>query len=197
MELDHVIVFVTGPEAVAPLFPGFVLAPGMRHAGQGTHNRRMLFPRSYVEVVWIDDPDDERRSGLGGAPRFRPDATCPFGVVLRGTVSEPDRQRYVPYQVPAGGPALLLLDAALRDPSQPFIAVQEDGGAPRWPEIPQHSSGARAIRRALLRNPTVPDLGAASPRDVRFESGRARLRLEWDGTAPPWELPGREGLCPD
>ena len=33
MELDHVIVFVTGPEAVAPLFPGFILEPGIRHTG--------------------------------------------------------------------------------------------------------------------------------------------------------------------
>jgi len=97
----------------------------------------------------------------------------------------------VPYRVPAGGPALLLLHTALRDASQPFVAVREDEGAPPHPEIPQHPSGARAIRRALFRSPTVPDLGAASPRDVRFEPGRARLRLEWDGPAPPWELPGR------
>jgi hypothetical protein len=191
VELDHVIVFVTGPEAVAPLFPGFVLDPGTRHAGQGTRNRRVLFPRSYVEVVWIDEPDDEQRSGLGGAPRFAPGAPCPFGVVLRGTVGERVRKLYVPYQVPAGGPALLLLDAALRDASQPFVAVREDGGAPRWPEIPQHPSGAQAIRRALFRSPTVPDLGGASARDVRFELGRAGLRLEWDGPAPARELPDR------
>ena len=193
MELDHVIVFVVGPEAAASLFPGFVLEPGIRHTGQGTRNRRVLFPGSYVEVVWIDDPDARQRSGLGGASRFRPGATCPFGVVLRGTVREPDRERFVSYQVPAGGPALLLLDAALRDPSQPFVAVREDGGAPRWPEIPQHPSGARAIRHVWLRSPTVPDLGAASPRDVLFESGRARLRLEWEGPVPPWELPKEEG----
>jgi hypothetical protein len=189
MELDHAIVFVTGPEAVAPLFPGFVLEPGIRHAGQGTRNRRILFRSNYVEVVWIDEPDEQRRSGPGGALRYAPGAPCPFGVVLRGTVDEPDRKRYVPYRVPGGGPALLLLEAALRDPSQPFVAVREDGGAPRWPEIPQHPSGARAIRRALFRSPTVPDLGAASPCDVRFELGRARLRLEWDGPTPPRELP--------
>jgi hypothetical protein len=35
VELDHVIVFVAGPEAVAPLLPGFVLDPGIRHGGQG------------------------------------------------------------------------------------------------------------------------------------------------------------------
>jgi hypothetical protein len=189
VELDHVIVIVAGPEAVAPLFPGFVLEAGIRHAGQGTRNRRILFPRNYIEAVWVDDPDERLRSGLGGAARWAPDAPCPFGVVLRGTVSASDRQRYVPYQVPAGGPALLLLAAALRDASQPFVAVREDGGAPGFPDIPQHPNGAQAIRHALFRGPTVPDLGAASPRDVRFALGRARLRLEWDGPAAPWELP--------
>lgn len=188
MELDHVIVFVNGPEAAASLFPGFVLEPGIRHTGQGTRNRRVVFPGSYVEVLWIDDPDARQRSRLGGASRFPPGAPCPFGVVLRGTVGEPDRQRFVSYQVPAGGPALLLLDAALHDPRQPFVAVREDGGAPQWPEIPQHPSGARAIRRVRLRSPTVPDLGSVSPRDVQFEPGRARLRLEWEGSAPAWEL---------
>ena len=181
MELDHVIVFVTGPEAVASLFPGFVLDQGMRHTGQGTRNRRVLFPRNYVEILWIDDPDQERRSGLGFAPRFAPDAPCPFGVVLRGTVGEPDRERFVPYQVPAGGPALLLLDAALHDPSQPFVAVREDSGAPRalrsrstraapWP------SDARCCAARPSRT-SVPRLQATSG----SSPGRARLRLEWDG----------------
>jgi hypothetical protein len=181
MELDHVIVFVTGPETVASLFPGFVLDQGMRHTGQGTRNRRVLFSRNYVEILWIDDPDQERRSGLGFAPRCEPDAPCPFGVVLRGAVGEPDRARFVPYQVPAGGPALLLLEAARHDPNQPFVAVREGSGASRALEVPQHPSGALAIRRASLRSPTGPDLGAAAPGDVRFESGPARLRLDWDG----------------
>jgi hypothetical protein len=181
MELDHVIVFVAGPEAVASLFPGFVLDHGIRHTGQGTRNRRVLFSRNYVEIVWITDDDQERHSGLGFAPRCAPDAPCPFGVVLRGTVDEPDRERYVPYQVPAGGPALLLLGAALHDPSRPFVAVREESGAPRALEIPRHPSGAVAVRRALLRSPNLPDLGAATPRDVRFEPGSARLLLEWDG----------------
>jgi hypothetical protein len=181
MELDHVIVFVAGPEAVASLFPGFVLDRGMRHTGQGTRNRRVLFSRNYIEILWIDDADQERRSGLGFARRCEPDAPCPFGVVFRGTVGAPDRERYVSYQVPAGGPALLLLEAALHDPSRPFVAVREESGAPRDLEIPQHPSGAVAIRRALLRSPTVPDLGAATPGDIRFEPGPARLVLEWDG----------------
>jgi hypothetical protein len=190
VELDHVIVFVAGREAAERLFPGFVLEAGIRHVGQGTRNRRVVFARNYVEAVWVD-PEVGRRGGPGGAARYAPGAACPFGVVLRGTVFERDRERYVPYQVPAGGPALLLLEASLRDASQPFVAVREDGGAPAWPEIPQHPNGVRGVRTALICSPTVPDLGATCPRDVRFRLGRPRLRLEWEGPAEPWELPGR------
>ena len=69
MELDHVIVCVAGPDAVAPLFPGFVLDAGTRHIGQGTRNRRVVFARNYVEVLWVDDPEAERTGGLGFAAR--------------------------------------------------------------------------------------------------------------------------------
>ena len=84
VELDHVIVCVAGPEGVAPLLPGFVLDPGIRHGGQGTRNRRVFFPRNYVEILWVEDAEARRRSGLGGAARWAPGAPCPFGVVLRG-----------------------------------------------------------------------------------------------------------------
>ena len=194
MELDHVIVFVAGPESVAPLFPGFVLDPGIRHVGQGTCNRRVFFPRNYVEIVWIEDSEARRRSGLGGAARWAPGAPCPFGVVLRGIVGEHDRERYEPYQVPAGGPALLLLGSALHDPRQPFVAVREDGvrlGA-GYSAAPERRPGHPTC---AVAQPTIPDVGTASPRDVRFELGRARLRLEWDGPVAPWEHPDRNDCC--
>ena len=176
MELDHVIVFVAGPEAVASLFPGFVLDQGMRHTGQGTRNRRVLFARNYVEILWIDDADQERHSGLGFAPRCAPDAPCPFGVVLRGTVGEPDRERYVPYQVPAGGPALLLLEAALHDPSRPFVAVAEDAwraAGPRDPAAPERRRG-RPPRAAAQPDPPGPRC-----RDSSATSGSSPDRHGW------------------
>jgi hypothetical protein len=185
VELDHVIVFVAGPGAVAALFPGFVLDAGVRHVGQGTRNRRVVFTRNYIEMVWIEDAAEERRSGLGFGPRCAPAAACPFGVVLRGPVEE-NRDLYRSYRVPGGGPALLLLESTLRDGAQPFVAVHESGEVRAWPEIPRHPGGARAVRRAVFHSPTVPDLGGATPDDVGFECGPAGLRLEWDGAAPPW-----------
>ncbi len=193
MELDHVILFTSGPGGEAERFPGCVIDPGHRHDGQGTRNRRVFLARSYVEVLWIEAPEEERRTGLGFAARCAPGAACPFGVVLRGRVPGPDRERFVPYQVPGGGPALLLLAAAQQDPNQPFVAVRETAAeniSRRDAGLLLHPCGARDIRRAAYRSRTVPDLGSAMPRDVAFEAGEARLELEVDGLAVPWVFSG-------
>jgi hypothetical protein len=102
VELDHVILVVPGPDHAAARLPGCTLDQGTRHAGQGTSNRRAFFHRSYVELLWIDAPEDERRSGLGFAERATPGAACPLGVVLRGQVPGLDRTLFTSYTVPDG-----------------------------------------------------------------------------------------------
>ena len=183
VELDHVIVFLPGPAAADPYrFPGGVPDPGRRHTGQGTRNRRVLYARSYVELLWVDDGAEHDRTGLGFAPRCaRPPRACPVGVVLRGPVPDEERERYVGYTVPAGGPRLLLLRAALERPDLPFVAVFETAGvAP-----PPRPADAEDVVTATLRSPAVPDLGALRPRDVVFEAGDPQLRLAVDGLAEP------------
>jgi hypothetical protein len=199
LELDHVMVFVPGPDAIeSTWFPGCTVEPGQRHAGQGTGNRRVVFPRSYVELLWVDDPAAHERTGLGFGPRSaREPGACPFGVVLRGRVPERDRGRFTPYVVPGGGPSLLLLRATLDRPELPFVAVGEAADedlASRWPThrfdpaFLHHPGGARGIRRATLRSTALPDLGALRPRDVAFAPGPPGLRLEVDGVGGPWTV---------
>ncbi len=199
LELDHVIVFVPGPDAIAPAwFPGCTVEPGQRHTGQGTRNRRVVFPRTYVELLWVDDPQVHARTGLRFGPRCaREPGACPFGVVLRGEVAEPDRGRFTPYVVPGGGPSLLLLRTALDRPELPFVAVGETAGGPlsaRWPShrtdpaFLHHPGGARGIRQATLRSAALPDLGSLPPRDVAFAPGPPGLRLEVDGVGAPWTI---------
>jgi hypothetical protein len=179
LELDHVMVFVPDPEAIEPgWFPACKFEPGQRHMGQGTRNRRVVFPRSYVELVWIDDSEVHEGTGLRFGSRCAREAgACPFGVVMRGAVPDPDRAHFVGYVVPAGGPSLLLLRAALDRPELPFVAVGQtaDGAVPtRWPShrfdpaFLHHPSGARGIQRATIRSRTLPDLGSLRPRNVTF-----------------------------
>jgi hypothetical protein len=60
LELDHVILFLDGPDGCAGLdavaAAGLALDPGVRHVGQGTRNRRLVFPDRYVELLWVDEP---------------------------------------------------------------------------------------------------------------------------------------------
>jgi hypothetical protein len=175
LELDHVMVFVPDPDAVEPgWFPGCTYEPGQRHTGQGTRNRRVVFPDNFVELVWIDDADAHERTGLRFGPRCaRRAGACPFGVVLRGAVPEQDRARFAGYVVPAGGPSLLLLRAALDRPELPFVAVGESDGVPtprprdRFdPAFLQQPGGVRGIRRATISNRVLPDLGSLRSHEV-------------------------------
>jgi hypothetical protein len=196
VELDHVILVVPGPDHAAARLPGCTLDPGRRHTGQGTSNRRAFFHRSYVEVLWVDAPTDERRSGLGIAELAAPGGACPFGVVLRGQVGGPDRALFTSYTVPDGsGMTLLLLAAALSDPRLPFVAVWETAEAElssRWPvrrvspELLAHPAGIRDIARVRIQSPAVPRLGGVRPRDVEFAAGVAKLRLDLVGAPNTW-----------
>lgn len=117
-QLDHLIVFLTGPDDIESLFPesgDLILDPGTRHVGQGTRNRRVIFDDCYVELVWVDSPVEARASGLHFEDRCM-GAACPFGVVFRGR--DPDVPGFVQYTVP-DGPTLKIMD----DPCSPFVAV--------------------------------------------------------------------------
>ena len=187
MELDHVIVFVAGPESVAPLFPGFVLDPGIRHVGQGTCNRRVFFPRNYVEIVWIEDSEARRRSGLGGAARWAPGAPCPF-VSCCG-----NRRRARPRAVRAlPGPgwrssaccwALHCLTHA--NPSSRFGRTGVRLGA-RIFRSTRAAPGACDVRCCAAR-PSRRWYGVPTRRPVRARAGAAAA--EWDGRSPRGSTP--------
>jgi hypothetical protein len=90
VELDHLFVCVSagGPEAERLAELGLTEGPPNRHSGQGTACRRFFFANAYLELVWVDSPEEvqgevarplhlvERWSGRGTQ-------TCPFGVILR------------------------------------------------------------------------------------------------------------------
>jgi hypothetical protein len=172
--LDHLIVFLPGPvTAVA----GLVLDPGTRHLGQGTRNRRILFPDDFIELLWVDVPADARASGLRFVERCTGDG-CPFGIVLRGRL--PDRSGFVDYSVP-DGPTLLVRD----DPATPFLAVNETDDpdllrpahrAPEW------VNAGTALERAEIRCPVHPDVEVPG---VSFTTGEPRLTVTLAGRAEP------------
>jgi Glyoxalase-like domain len=97
-ELDHVFLWVSAgaPEAEGLVALGLTEGQPNRHPGQGTACRRFFFANAYLELVWVESPEEargevarplrlwERWSGRGAG-------ACPFGVILR--------------PAPPGGPA--------------------------------------------------------------------------------------------
>jgi Glyoxalase-like domain len=182
LELDHVIVFLRGPRevgAVRSQLAGLALDDGVRHVGQGTRNRRIVFPESYVELLWIDVPADARRSGLRFAERCAGTA-CPFGVVLRGRL--PQRRGFVEYAVPSG-PVLLVAD----DPRMPFVAVHEAGEPPSRRFAGPLPNRAHSIERVEIAAAATPaDLDVPG---VSFVAGGPALALTITGLDRPVRLP--------
>ena len=178
LELDHLIVFLRGPEDVDA--PGLVLDEGTRHVRQGTRNRRIVFPDSYVELLRVDSPAEARATGLRFVERCAGEA-CPFGVVLRGWL--PDAAGFAEYTVPAG-PRLLVRD----DPRAPFLAVHEtddlDALRPARRMAPEVVNSTTAIERVEIACGTAPD-DLAVP-GVVFVVGEPRMTVTLAGAEPLW-----------
>ncbi|MCO1657337.1 VOC family protein [Pseudonocardia humida] len=183
LELDHLIVFLPGPDRCAGLdrvaAADLVLDRGIRHVGQGTRNRRIVFPDSYVELLWVDSPAEARASGLRFEERCDGRAR-PFGVVLRGRA--PEHPGFVTYAVPAG-PTLRVLD----DPAAPFLAVHEaadlDPLRPARRMDPEVVNAATGIAHAeIVGAGAGAALGIAGAlRGVSFADGEPALRLALRG----------------
>jgi len=181
LEIDHLIAFLPGPPdptELSELSKGFFLDEGTRHVGQGTRNRRIRFPRHYIELLWIDEPSAEEASGLEFAARCARTA-YPFGVVLRGTVPEGHFRRYT---VP-DGPTLAIHEGT---PDMPFLAIAElsddELGGLRHTLTPPHKSGAKGIVAARMTGAVAP--GPALPGVSITPTGDPSLRLLLDSGTP-------------
>jgi hypothetical protein len=181
LELDHAIRFVPSPDVD---LPGFTVEPGRVHTGQGTRNVRVLFERNYLEVAWIEHPDQVAARGLDFLGRCaRPATACPFGCVLRGSIPAPLRARFVPYPLP-DAPGFVLQLLAEQPADAPFIAVFEMTDCEAsWPlrrgggHYLVHPNGAARLVRATLTAPApAPIEGIA---DVAFAIGAPRLELDF------------------
>jgi hypothetical protein len=176
LHLDHLIVFRRAPAATD--VAGLLLDPGLRHTGQGTRNRRIVFPDAYLELLWIDDPAAARASGLRFAERCS-GAACPFGVVLRGRL--PDRTGFVDYTVP-DGPTLLVRD----DPTAPFLAVHETDDPDRLRPVrrmgPEWINHGTALEHAEITCATHPEIVVPG---VSFQTGEPLMTVTLTGRAEP------------
>ena len=155
MDLDHVFCMVTPDDGWAARLAaaGWHLDAGMTHAGQGTRNRRLRWPGCYLELVWVHDSAEARHNALRLDRRagWRRTGASPFGIGLRGRLTEAERHDYWLYD---GLPMPVWVHRDNEDaPERPFVFVLD---------LPEH------------RPPTVVSPGA--PRVLRH-TGPAPARL--------------------
>lgn len=173
MELDHLFLFTRsdGPEIELLAQMGFVETYRRAHPGQGTANVCYCFDNLYLELLWVQDPDEVRsapiaRTKLLERSRWRNNGACPFGIAWRGdepTFGQPTWPFQPPY-LPAGVSIPVATDSD--DPSQPMMFRSPGSAAPvDWPADRrgslQRSSGFGAVTAVRLDLPEKALAGAA------------------------------------
>jgi hypothetical protein len=91
LELDHIVCMVDDLDRIAArleqdLWP---LDAGVTHPGEGTRNRRLLWPEQHLELLSVVDPEEARSSALGLDRRagWRLTGASPFGLGFRGALT--------------------------------------------------------------------------------------------------------------
>ncbi|MBV9005241.1 MAG: VOC family protein [Solirubrobacterales bacterium] len=127
LELDHVFCVVDDLDHTAALLEqdGWVLDAGTVHTGQGTRNRRLLWPEHYLELLRVVDPSEAFANPLRLDRRaeWRSTGASPFGLVLRGQLADRQRQHFIAYD--DLGPRLWVHRDNLEAPARPQVFVFE------------------------------------------------------------------------
>lgn len=195
LELDHVFCFVepAGDWAERAASAGFVLDDGIAHPGQGTRNRRLWFADAYVELVWLDRPDDAATNPLRFDRR-----TCPFGIGVAGALA--DKSAFWAYHPPyapgaeiwvhRGGDDEVLVFAHDATPEQMARYTPSN----RLASTP-HLINAGAIREIRLTVPTpVPAIVASVEPRIVTAAGAPHLEIVL-GDGPRVELTERLAIA--
>jgi hypothetical protein len=169
--LDHLFILcdVGAPEAEA--LRSLCLAEGApnRHPGQGTACRRFFFPQQYVELVWVENPDEARsdaaaRTRLWDRWAARRRGGCPFGLVFlsddgRSALPFPTWS-YAPPYLPEGMTIELAIDTPPDEPE--FFVLPAGARAPGAARPPQPALPATTVTGLRLASPAGRLSSAAS-----------------------------------
>jgi hypothetical protein len=175
-ELDHVSVWVSvgGPEANRLAALGLTEGQPNRHPGQGTACRRFFFANAYLELLWVESPE-EAQGPIAAPLRFwerwsgRGSGTCPFGLILR-PASADDTAAPFPaweYRPPYLPPPLVLhagVNAAcVEEPSLFYLPVRRrpDTSPAQNRQPLEHAAGFRELTALRIFGPYPGPLSAA------------------------------------
>ena len=187
LELDHVFCMVSDPEqAVRRLQDdGWVLDAGQAHRGQGTRNRRLLWPEQYFELLWLTDAAEARVNPLRLDRRADSTTTgaSPFGLGFRGQIESGDSDQFWLYD--GLGPRIWVHRDNERCPERPLVFVLEADEQQMLQRRPQRVSMFEAVahrhpgvlREVRLRGPSAPSVPPFAGPPILYEPGPHSLEL--------------------
>jgi Glyoxalase-like domain len=174
LELDHVFCLVSDPGDAARRLEddGWVLDAGQAHPGQGTRNRRLVWPGQYFELLWVTDAAEARANPLRLDRRAdcRVTGASPVGLGFRGRV---EGDEFWPYD--ALGPRIWIHRDNERFPERPLVFVLEVDMERRRAPIAHRRPGE--LREVRVHGPSAPSLLPFSGPPIIYERGSHLLEL--------------------
>jgi hypothetical protein len=182
-EIDHVFICtsVGAPEADALIAFGLQEGSPNRHPGQGTANRRFFFHNAFLELLWVEQPEetqhaDVRRLGLWERWSQRERGASPFGICYRPTMTAGApppfeswiyRPPYAPIEI-----AVAIDSADHRRPLRFYLPYVRCG----YPTEPTaHDNGLHYLTSAMID---------ASVLTLVFDAGRQQAQRDFGPTLP-------------
>lgn len=127
-ELDHVFCFCEPqvPELQVVKKLGFTVLPERTHQSQGTSNRCVVFEENYLEFIYLSSREEAEKNDLRLHERadWKSTKASPFGIALRGTIPEKDKNDFWEYKpVYAQGKSIFIHKFSQEHPEAPLLFV--------------------------------------------------------------------------
>jgi Glyoxalase-like domain len=172
VDLDHIFCLVNPDDDGAARLEGagWQLDAGSVHAGQGTRNRRLRWSGCYMELLWVHDVVEARHNALRLDRRAEWERTgaSPFGIGVRGTLSEAERVDYWLYD------GLEMPVWVHRDNEEaqerPFVFALDVGGGPPSP-APVNPGALQVVRHSGPSSARLPPLRGTHRLDLVLDGG--------------------------
>ena len=178
LALDHVFCFVAAPGPAARRLEdaGWTLDAGRAHRGQGTRNRRLIWPGVFFELLWLEDVEEARANPLRLDVRaaWATTGASPVGIAFRGRLEPAAQQTYWRYD--ALGPRIWIPHEAAPERPLAFV-IEADEEVMAMRRRAQASVQPGLLRELRVGGPAAPVLPPHTGPAVVHVPGPHRLEL--------------------
>lgn len=194
--LDHIFCFcepTLAEEIKITDNAGFTLNSVTRHPGQGTANRAILFEENYLKFIFLESFDDATKNPLKLAQRanWRKTGASPFGICLRGEISQDEIDQFWEYRPPYWpGGVIFVHKSNEESPDQPFVFVIPSSTRPvDRPNLNRsrlsHKTNSTAILKVEIAGPdyTWPKI-SGSQQIILTDANSPYMKVTLNGELP-------------